>query len=146
MAADGAEAKIKAAGNDKAFIEKTKKLKAGTLAEAQAEKVMSEAAIKAAMAETQTATNLIVTQETSVVTAKKQLAALGTQLADTIPGHPSGVWAIAFSPDGKQLVSGSHRVGSESNTDTIKVWDLATKTSLFSPPAKKKDEKSNEEK
>ena len=40
----------------------------------------------------------------------------------------------------------SNCVGSESNTDTIKVWDLATKTSLFSPPAKKKDEKSNEEK
>ena len=41
------------------------------------------------------------------------------QLVKTLPGHASDVRAIAFSPDGKILASGSF-------DDTIKLWDVTT--------------------
>ena len=37
----------------------------------------------------------------------------------TLEGHTQAVWSVAFSPDGKQLASGS-------SDGTAKVWDVAT--------------------
>lgn len=47
---------------------------------------------------------------------------LGTAL-QTLTGHKGFVYAVAFSPDGS-------RVGSVSNDNTAKIWDLATGTAL----------------
>src|SRR5262245_16060286 len=41
----------------------------------------------------------------------------------TLDGHTEAVYSVAFSPDGKQLITGGF-------DNTVRVWDLATKKEL----------------
>src|SRR5262249_40526142 len=43
-----------------------------------------------------------------------------------LPGHTSGVYSVAFRPNGKTLASGS-------NDDTIRLWDVSTHRALGPP-------------
>jgi WD40 repeat protein/serine/threonine protein kinase/tetratricopeptide (TPR) repeat protein len=40
----------------------------------------------------------------------------GTELHDPLPGHPGGVWALAFHPNGSQLATSSEGL--------VEIWDL----------------------
>jgi len=42
----------------------------------------------------------------------------------TLKGHPTGVWSVSFSPDGKRIVSGGGP--SRVRGGTVKVWDAQT--------------------
>src|SRR5207248_1006633 len=46
-------------------------------------------------------------------------APLAAQLVTTLKGHTAGIGSVAFSPDGKRIVSGS-------DDETVKVWDAQT--------------------
>ena len=43
----------------------------------------------------------------------------GVQSPSTLSGHTGAVWGVAFTADGKQLVSGGE-------DGTMKLWDLTT--------------------
>lgn len=47
-----------------------------------------------------------------------------TRCTSTMPGHAEAVVSIQFSPDSKQLASGS-------GDTTVRIWDLTTETPLF---------------
>jgi ribosome assembly protein 4 len=47
-----------------------------------------------------------------------------TRACSTLEGHTEAVLSVAFSPDGKALASGS-------GDTTVRIWDLATETPLF---------------
>jgi eukaryotic-like serine/threonine-protein kinase len=61
------------------------------------------------------------------------------RLAHVFSGHQSCVWCVAFSPDGRRLVSGSGKFhfgslppeGSTPETGEIKIWDLNTGQEVF---------------
>jgi WD40 repeat protein len=60
-----------------------------------------------------------------------------------LKGHQNVVWDIAFSPDGKYLVSGSGGIGAGEKAleldNSAKVWDLATGNLLFVLPHPKNE-------
>jgi WD40 repeat protein len=43
----------------------------------------------------------------------------------TMEGHTSGVRSVAFSPDGRQIVSGSGGGSRGIRDETVRVWDVA---------------------
>jgi WD40 repeat protein/serine/threonine protein kinase len=51
--------------------------------------------------------------------AKLWDATTGEEVIDKLPGHPGGVWSVAFSPDGRQVAL--------SSSDLVEVWDLETR-------------------
>jgi WD40 repeat protein/beta-lactamase regulating signal transducer with metallopeptidase domain len=51
-------------------------------------------------------------------------AATGAELR-TLSGHTQRVWAVAFSPDGKVLVSASGNFGKQDEPGQVKLWDVA---------------------
>ena len=44
---------------------------------------------------------------------------MGGRQVHTLTGHTGRVWSVAFSPDGKKFVSGSH-------DKLVKIWDTET--------------------
>ncbi len=50
-------------------------------------------------------------------------AELGTQVGGTLTGHTSGVHSVAYSPDGKHIVSGSY-------DNTLRIWDAELGTQV----------------
>ena len=53
-------------------------------------------------------------------------AQTGGQVGNPLKGHTSGVWSVAFSPDGRHIVSGS-------SDQTIQVWDAWTGGQVGNP-------------
>ena len=48
---------------------------------------------------------------------------MGHEQECTLTGHSESVWSVAYSPDGKHIVSGSY-------DSTVKVWDSQTGTEV----------------
>jgi ribosome assembly protein 4 len=47
-----------------------------------------------------------------------------TRASSTLEGHSEAILSVAFSPDGKNLASGS-------GDTTVRIWDLNTETPMF---------------
>ena len=53
-------------------------------------------------------------------------AETGEEVVEPLKGHSDWVWSVAFSPDGRRIVSGS-------NDKTIRVWDAETGEEVVGP-------------
>jgi WD40 repeat protein len=104
--AESAKAAIAAAGDD------AKKKEDAEKAAADAQNKAKEAADKKTAA------------EKAAAEAAKKAQDLSSQIAVTLPGFKSTVWAVRFSPDGKALAAGSH-------ADALRVWDVESKKERF---------------
>ncbi|KIN96793.1 hypothetical protein M404DRAFT_162311, partial [Pisolithus tinctorius Marx 270] len=52
----------------------------------------------------------------------------GVQIGSPLEGHTSGVLSVAFSPDGKRIVSGCW-------DNTVRVWENEQLALIVSPPS-----------
>ena len=57
----------------------------------------------------------------ALATTGLALAQQAAQVAGTLDGHTDPVYAIAWSPDGKTLITGGF-------DNTVRLWDAATRT------------------
>lgn len=128
-AAAEAEEKIKAV-TEKEFADAAKKLKEGDLANAMKELEAANKAMNDAAEKVKTANAAKEAAEKSALEAKAALDKVAEEQATTFGPYASTVWAVAFSPDGKSLATGSHK--------QIRIWDLAGKKELFPAPAEEK--------
>ena len=130
---------MKDAGGDKAFMDQVKKVKDGNTDVAKAEL----AAVKKGSDEAATKSTAAAAKKDAAATAAEAAVAahksLDEQQSTVLSGYKSTVWSAAISPDGKHVATGAHRVGSEKNTDTIKIWDIEQRKVLFPWVAGKKE-------
>ncbi len=93
------------------------------LASAAGEKALAEAETK----NKQAADKKAAAEKTAAHTKAKS-DGLRQRMAVTLSGFKSMVWAVAFSPDGKTIATGSHN-------DSLKLWGAVTTCSeRFSAP------------
>ena len=59
--------------------------------------------------------------------AKTKVETLAVGLSTVVGGFKGSVWAVAFSPNGQVLATGSH-------DDGIRLWDVGTLKPLFAGP------------
>ena len=119
--------KQKAVAGDKPLAEQLKKLAAGKIEDTQ--KAVGEAA-KAATemeAKVKNADQQKAAAEKGIADAQKQIKEIAGKQARDLAEHNSSVWAVAFSPNGALLASGSHK-------DSLRVWQLDGMKELFPRP------------
>ena len=126
--------KQKAVAGDKALAEQLKKLAAGKVEDVQ--KAVAEAA-KAATemeAKVKNAGQQKADAEKGIAEAQKQIKEIADKQASNLADHKSSVWAVAFSPNGALVASGSHK-------DSLRVWQLDGMKELFPRPAAEEGKK-----
>ncbi len=125
------DAKIKSLQGDKKLSETLTALKKKGLEEvqkqAEAWKKEAESAENARVA----AQRKLDDAEAALKKAKEALKAQVDALAVDLPVFESSVWAVAYSPDGKWLATGTHRIGKEFPTDTVRIWRRSDRKSMF---------------
>ena len=57
-------------------------------------------------------------------------AATGAEVR-SLGGYGWSVWSVAFSPNGKRLVTTSGRIGGDSTPGEVKIWDLVTMQEVY---------------
>ena len=122
-----ADEAAKALESDKEFTEKVGKLKAGTAAEASAEKDAVEKSIAEMTDKVQKAQQTKDAATKALADAKAQQKDLADKQAKTLGGYESTVWTVAFSPDGAQVTGGSHK--------SLRIWNVAEGKEVFARPA-----------
>jgi WD40 repeat protein len=140
-ATEDADAKIKKVLGDKAFTDATNKLKGGAKDAAVKERDTAVKASADAEAKGEAAAQKKSAAAATLEVAAKKKAELENQSSVVLGPNKSTCWAVAFSPDGSLLATGSHRVGSETGKDTLKIWRVADKKPIFTPTEKKDDKK-----
>ncbi len=126
------DAKIKSLGSDKKLAQSLAELKK---ADIDAVKKQQEAWAKEAADATGKHEELgrqSQAAEKALDQARRLLREFVDSLATDIGPLESSVWAVAYSPDGKWLATGCHRIGRETNTDTVRIWRRSDRQSVFS--------------
>lgn len=126
-----ADATAKAASGDQAFGAIVTALNGKASNEAQAK--LTEYQGKLAQMRNELADSQEQRQQKLALVDQLKQAQNGLQLelGRVFAGHQASVWGLAFSPQGDRLASSSHRVGSEQQAASIRIWDVASGKVLF---------------
>jgi WD40 repeat protein len=143
-AVDASNAKIKALAGDKDFSAILKTLQAAAIAEVEKKKTEIRAPLAELDKQAKATLDAKVAAEKTVVESTAMTRDLSQKQSVTIGEYKSSVWSVAFSPDGKQLATGSHRTNYANDKTTLRLYEIAGSKRLFAPPPAKEEPKSGE--
>ena len=133
-AVDNSNAKIKGLAGDKEFSAVLKTLQAASLEDVEKKKGEISAPLADFDKQTKAAQEAKEAAEKTTLASRTAIRELSQKQAVSIGHYKSSVWAVAFSPDGKQLATGSHRANYATDKTTLRLFQVTDGKRLFPPP------------
>ncbi len=137
-AVDASNAKIKALAGDKEFSAVLKTLQAGKLEDVEKKKGEISGPLAEFDKQSKASTDAKQAAEKTLADSRTSIRELSQKQALSVGSYKSSVWSVAFSPNGKQLATGSHRANYAEDKTTLRVYEIAGSKRLFPPPAVEK--------
>jgi len=137
-ALDNSNAKIKALAGDKEFAAVLKTLQAASTEDVEKKKAEISTPLADFDKQSKASEDAKQAAEKTLADSRVLIRELSQKQAVSVGSYKSSVWSVAFSPNGKQLATGSHRSNYAEDKTTLRVYEIAGSKRLFPPPMEEK--------